>query len=78
MTEADYPLNAEGLRCPMPVLRLRRQLAAMQKGQTVLLTASDPNADKDVPAFCLEADHKLLWHKLDGTRRQFLIEKSVD
>ena len=48
----DQELDATGLKCPMPVLRARRALKAMQSGDLLELQADDPASAKDVPAFC--------------------------
>jgi tRNA 2-thiouridine synthesizing protein A len=45
-------IDARGLRCPLPVLRLRK-LAEGHRGIVELLT-DDPAADADVPAFARE------------------------
>ena len=42
-------VDARGLKCPLPVLRLRRE-AEGHRGVVVLLT-DDPAAETDVPAF---------------------------
>lgn len=47
----EHRVDARGLRCPLPVLRLRR--AAEEAGGGVIeLLATDPAARTDVPAFC--------------------------
>lgn len=56
MTEID----ATGLTCPMPVLRLQKQLRAEAAGARVTLLATDPMAAIDVPHFCQEQGHALL------------------
>ena len=45
-------IDARGLRCPLPVLRLRK-LAEGRTGRVELLT-DDPAAEADVPAFARE------------------------
>lgn len=45
-------IDARGLRCPLPVLRLRK-LTEGQTGRVELLT-DDPAAEADVPAFARE------------------------
>ena len=45
-------VDARGLRCPLPVLRLRK-LAEGRSGRIELLT-DDPAAEADVPAFARE------------------------
>jgi tRNA 2-thiouridine synthesizing protein A len=56
MTEID----ATGLKCPMPVLRLQKALRALDSGARVTLLATDGMAAIDVPHFCAEQGHALL------------------
>lgn len=45
-------IDARGLRCPLPVLRLRK-LTEGRAGRVELMT-DDPAAEADVPAFARE------------------------
>lgn len=56
MTELD----ARGLLCPLPVLRLRKQLLAIPEGGIVRLIATDRMAMVDVPHFCGQAGHAMI------------------
>ena len=58
--DADAEIDATGLLCPLPVLRLRKRLAALPSGAVVSLLADDPAAHVDVPHFCAEGGHALL------------------
>ena len=58
--ETDLEIDARGLICPLPVLRLRKALLQLAPGQTVCLWATDPVAVIDVPHFCAEAGHDLI------------------
>lgn len=64
-------IDARHLLCPLPVLKLRRVLAALPPGATVALVATDPAAVLDVPHFCAEGGHALLASdpRPDGARR---------
>lgn len=53
-------LDARGLLCPLPVLRLARALRERAGGGLVRLVADDPMAAIDVPHFCAEAGHPIL------------------
>ena len=44
-------VDARGLRCPLPVLRLAQAIAREPVGTAVRLLATDPAARTDVPAF---------------------------
>lgn len=58
--QAEIEVDARGLLCPLPVLRLRKRLLAAGAGQVVRLLATDPAAAIDVPHFCAESGHELL------------------
>ncbi|MHB9879699.1 sulfurtransferase TusA family protein [Pacificimonas sp. ICDLI1SI03] len=47
-------IDARGLRCPLPVLRLRKVALPLAPGTALELIADDPAAEKDVPLFCAE------------------------
>ncbi len=44
-------VDARGLRCPLPILRLAQALTGQSPGSTVTLLATDPAARTDVAAF---------------------------
>ncbi|WP_113910501.1 sulfurtransferase TusA family protein [Roseovarius dicentrarchi] len=53
-------IDAIGLLCPLPVLKLRKRMTKLAAGAEVELHADDPAAMIDVPHFCHEAGHSLL------------------
>ena len=57
---SDHDLDARGLLCPLPVLKLRKRLAALAPGETILMLADDPAAIVDVPHFCAESGQELV------------------
>lgn len=56
----DLVVDARGLRCPMPVLELARQVAGLAAGSIVALLSDDPAAGSDVPAWCAMRGHTYL------------------
>ena len=60
MTEPDAEVDARGLLCPLPVLRLRKRMQALPAGAVIRLLADDPAAHVDVPHFCAEGGHAFL------------------
>ena len=56
----DIEVDARGLLCPLPVLRLRKHLLAATNGQIVRLLATDAAAVIDVPHFCAQGGHELI------------------
>jgi tRNA 2-thiouridine synthesizing protein A len=71
----DVEIDAQGLRCPLPVLRLRQRLADLQPGQVVRLLADDPMAAIDVPHFCAETGHSVITQDATGAGLVFLVAK---
>ena len=62
MTEADGTmyLDATGLTCPLPVLRLQKALRELGAGARLCLHATDPMSEIDVPHFVDEHGHVLV------------------
>lgn len=76
MSGAASVVDTRGLACPLPVLKLRKALLTRAAGSRVTLLASDPQATRDVPAFCAEAGHRLVAQETDqaGVTR-FVVER---
>lgn len=72
----DHDLDAVGLLCPLPVLKARKRLMALEVGQVLRMTADDPAAIVDVPHFCAEAGHTLLETIDEGSTQVYLIRKT--
>ncbi len=59
-TKTSTLIDARGHRCPVPTLRLRREIDRAAPGSVVQLWADDPMAQIDVPHFCNQNSHLLL------------------
>jgi tRNA 2-thiouridine synthesizing protein A len=70
-------IDARGHRCPVPTLKLRRQMEqadGQADGQAgVILWANDPMAQIDVPHFCNKNNYVLLETKAFGEEWIFTI-----
>lgn len=53
-------VDAVGLFCPMPVVKLRVEMDKIKLNQVVELLADDPGVLEDLPAWCKETGNKLL------------------
>lgn len=71
----DDDYDASGLICPMPVLKARKRLMALEPGQVLRLTATDPVAVVDIPHFCLQSGHELVRSEDEGTAQVYFIRK---
>jgi len=52
-------VDARGLRCPLPVIRLAEAARDAPAGTVITVLATDPAARHDVPAWCRMRDHEL-------------------
>lgn len=77
MADSSAIIDAVGLLCPLPVLRLRKRLMALPAGAEVTLIADDPAAAVDVPHFCAESGHQLLHQAVEGGVRRFVVKSAV-
>lgn len=68
-------LDARGMICPLPVLRLRKRLMALRTGDELSMLADDPVAAIDIPHFCNDEGHALIANQRDGDARLFVIRK---
>ncbi len=75
MADFDQELDASGLNCPLPILRAKKALAAMESGQTLHIIATDPGAIKDFEAFSKQTGNELVESREDGGKFYFLIKK---
>ena len=71
----DHELDAVGLLCPLPILKARKRLQALESGQVLRLIADDPAAVIDVPHFCFEQGHELVSAKTEQSTHVYLIRK---
>lgn len=71
-------IDARGLLCPLPVLRLRKVLLAAAPGARVRLIATDPMAAVDVPHFCAQSGHVMIKSRslADGAL-EFIVERGA-
>jgi tRNA 2-thiouridine synthesizing protein A len=72
---ANLVIDARGLNCPLPVLRLRKRLQSLPAGTRVELWATDRAALRDVPAFCEAQGHAVTITADQGTALRFLVLK---
>jgi tRNA 2-thiouridine synthesizing protein A len=74
--DSNQTLDARGLNCPLPILRTKKSLNAMQSGDTLKVVATDPGSLKDMVAFCAQTGNTLLESQQSGSDYQFLIRKA--
>ncbi|WP_101068050.1 sulfurtransferase TusA family protein [Roseovarius salinarum] len=69
-------LDARGLLCPLPVLKLRKRMQKMPAGSFVRLLSDDPAARIDVPHFCNESGHELVAADEADDHQSYVVRKA--
>ncbi len=75
MANFDSELDASGLNCPLPILRAKKALAALDAGKVLRIVATDPGSVKDFEAFCKQTGNELMESGEEGGKFVFLIKK---
>jgi tRNA 2-thiouridine synthesizing protein A len=52
-------VDARGMRCPLPVIRLAEAARDAPSGTRIVVLANDPAARHDIPAWCRMRGHEL-------------------
>lgn len=76
MANFDQELDATGLNCPLPILRTKKALAALNSGQVLRVVATDPGSVKDMDAFAKQTGNTLLSSTEEGGKYVFLMKKA--
>jgi tRNA 2-thiouridine synthesizing protein A len=77
MSDYDQELDARGLNCPLPILRAKKALNALQGGQVLKIVATDPGSVKDFEAFANQTGNELLESTEQNGEFHFLMKKSA-
>ncbi len=72
---ADQTLDAQGLNCPLPILRAKKALQTLKPGGTLEVLATDPGAVKDFQAFCRTTGNELVESTTEGKVFRFVLRR---
>lgn len=75
MTDFDRELDASGLHCPLPILRAKKALSDMERGQVLRVISTDQGSVKDFEAFCKQTNNPLLSSGEEGGKFIFFLKK---
>ena len=69
-------INTTGLRCPLPLLKVQKNINSLRKNHEALIITDDPMAEIDLKHFCLNNNYLLEEIKdcQDGDEQFFLIK----
>jgi tRNA 2-thiouridine synthesizing protein A len=69
-------LDASGLNCPLPVLKVRKELITMHPGELLEVITTDPMSVVDMPVFCAQAGHRIIREAKRDSDFVFVIKRS--
>ena len=67
-------IDARGLKCPQPTLRMVTESATLKKGDVIEVVADCPTFENDVREFCRRTKKALLWIKADGNAKRCQVQ----
>lgn len=70
----EHLIDARGLRCPLPVLKLEKRLTEVARGTAITVLATDPMAKIDIPLHCKQNGHTFVADEADNVLR-FVVTK---
>ena len=59
-------VDTRGLNCPLPILKAKKALAAMQSGQLLKVVATDTGSIRDFQAFAKQTGNELVEQQTVG------------
>lgn len=71
----DVELDARGLTCPMPLLKLKQSLNKMESGQIIRVYTTDSGSLRDFAAFLKQVESEMLEQSQGEADYCFLIRK---
>ncbi|MGL5291099.1 MAG: sulfurtransferase TusA [Vibrionaceae bacterium] len=77
LAKAAHQLDVTGLRCPEPVMMVRKAIRDIEDGETLQVIADDPATIRDIPSFCRFMDHELLAQQSERAPYCYLICKGT-
>ena len=77
MSEDKKTLDTLGLRCPEPVMMLRKTVRKMQEGELLEVIADDPATTRDIPSFCVFMEHTLIKSEVAELPYRYIVRKGL-
>lgn len=75
MIEFSLEVDASGLLCPLPLLRLKKALTEIASGEVVKLIATDPAAHLDIGVYTDQTGHQIIEWTKQSPAQIFYIKK---
>ncbi|MHA1771966.1 MAG: sulfurtransferase TusA family protein [Candidatus Thorarchaeota archaeon] len=74
--EVARVFDASGLRCPMPVLKLKKEIQKIEVGQILKVIATDVGSKKDFPSWASRTGNEILELKEGGDKLIWFVKRN--
>ena len=75
MDTTTIELDTRGLNCPLPILKAKKALSAMQSGELLKVVATDPGSVRDFQAFARQTGNELVEQQTLGDEFVHLLRR---
>lgn len=77
MIACDLEVDASGLNCPLPLLRLKKGLMDVSIGEVIKIIATDPAAHLDIGVYTEQTGHTIVECLQEEGKQVFYVKKGV-
>lgn len=74
-TAKTIRVDACGLQCPGPILKMKKTMDGLASGERIEITATDPGFPRDAAAWCSSTGNQLISKEASGGKYVVIIEK---
>jgi tRNA 2-thiouridine synthesizing protein A len=71
---ATRVIDARGLKCPQPQLKMLTEVQSMSKGDIVEVVADCPTFEADLRQWCQRTKKALLWIRNEGAAKRCQVQ----
>jgi tRNA 2-thiouridine synthesizing protein A len=64
--DVQREIDTRGLNCPLPILKAKKALAEMLRGELLRVVATDPGSMRDFQAFARQTGNELVQQETAG------------
>jgi tRNA 2-thiouridine synthesizing protein A len=75
-TQTAQQVDARGLVCPMPTIRLGQAIRRVEMGQLVEIWTDDPGSKENMAAWCRNTGHELIEQSSDESTFTYVVRRS--
>ncbi|NIN64338.1 MAG: hypothetical protein GTO63_06485 [Anaerolineae bacterium] len=74
--KVDKTVDYKGLFCPMPIVRISKDIKGVEVGQVLEMLADDPGSKADMEAWARQTGHELLDQQEEAGVFKFYVRRA--